>query len=99
MKNITLKYVYVRNNEYIFTKDILSMSTVNTSITRETLPMYIGVKDAVRMGITRNSFYTLTHRDNDFVVEIGGRVYLDRDNLLAWLDQGGDKKNNRKDKE
>ena len=48
--------------------------------------MYIGVHDAVRMGITRNSFYTLTHRDNDFVVEIGGRVYLDRDNLLAWLD-------------
>ena len=47
------------------------MNTVNTSITRETLPMYIGVHDAVRMGITRNSFYTLTHRDNDFVVEIG----------------------------
>lgn len=75
------------------------MNTVTTSITRETLPMYIGVKDAVKMGITRNSFYTLTHRDNDFVVEIGGRVYLDRDGLLAWLDRGGDKKNNRKDKE
>ena len=73
------------------------MNTVNTSITRETLPMYIGVKDAVRMGITRNRFYTLTHRDNDFVVEIGGRVYLDRDNLLAWLAQGGDR--SRKDKE
>ena len=93
-----LIYVYVSNNEYIL-KRIFDMSITHTSITRETLPMYIGVHDAVRMGITRNSFYTLTHRDNDFVVEIGGRVYLDRDGLLAWLDRGGDKKNNRKDKE
>ena len=32
-------------------------------------------------------------------INVSGRVYLDRDGLLAWLDRGGDKKNNRKDKE
>ena len=75
------------------------MTNTACAISRETLPMLISVHDAMRMGITRNRFYALSHRDNNIVVTIGDRVFLHRDNLLAWLDRGGDKKNNRKDKE
>ena len=75
------------------------MTNTACAISRETLPMLISVHDAMRMGITRNRFYALSHRDNNMVVTIGDRVFLHRDNLLAWLAQGGDKKNNRKDKE
>ena len=71
-------------------------NTACASISRDSLPMLISVHDAVRIGINRNRFYTLSHRDNDLVVTIGGRVFLHRDNLLAWINQGGDR---RKDKE
>ena len=72
-------------------------NTACVAISRETLPMLISVHDAMRIGITRNRFYALSHRDNNMVVTIGDRVFLHRDNLLAWLAQGGDR--SRKDKD
>ena len=72
------------------------MTNTACAISRETLPMLISVHDAMRMGITRNRFYALSHRDNNIAVTIGDRVFLHRDNLLAWLAQGGDR--SRKDK-
>ena len=63
------------------------MNAISTNVTRESLPMLIGVKDAMRMGITRNNFYSLSHRDSDIVVAIGDRLYLHRDHLLDWIDR------------
>ena len=54
------------------------MTNTACAISRETLPMLISVHDAMRMGITRNRFYALSHRDNNIVVTIGDRVFLHR---------------------
>ncbi len=64
----------------------------NTFIVRESLPILIGVKDAHKIGITRNNFYTLVHGHDDMVVEIAGRFYLRRDVLFNWIENGGDRK-------
>ncbi len=63
----------------------------HTSISTENIPMLIGVKNALRLGITKNNFYSIIHRYDYMVVVIGDRYFLKRDDLLAWLAQGGDK--------
>ena len=69
------------------------MNTNNiATVSRDSLPMLIGVKDAMRLGITRNGFYHISHHHGDMVVAIGDRLFLNRDALLNWIEQGGDRK-------
>ena len=73
----------------------MNMNQMNT-IESGSLPMLIGIKDALRMGITRNGFYTISHKHKEMVVAIGDRLFLQRDALLAWIEQGGDRKEKQK---
>ncbi len=69
----------------------------NNAITRESFPILISVKEASKIGLTRNAFYSISHKYSYLCVEIGGRVFLRRDELFEWLDLGGDKKLKRKE--
>lgn len=67
------------------------MDNNNTYIIRESFPILIGIKDACKIGITRNNFYYLVHKHSNMVVEIAGRFYLRRDVLFDWIEKGGDR--------
>lgn len=56
------------------------------SINRETLPMLISVKDVAKLGISKTTFYRLTHMSALPVIIIGSRRYLHRDRFYEWLD-------------
>ena len=60
--------------------------------THPELPMLITVKDAQKMGITKNGFYAIAHDHSELTVGIRGRLYLKRDQLLSWINLGGDLK-------
>lgn len=58
-----------------------------TTINRSSLPVLLSVKDSAKLGISKTTFYRLSHMANLPVVIIGARRFLHRDKFFAWLDQ------------
>lgn len=57
------------------------------NIGKDSLPILICAKDSVRLGISKGTFYRITHMEGSPVVIIGRRRYLHRDKFFCWLDQ------------
>lgn len=68
----------------------------NNAITRESFPILISVKEASKIGLTKNAFYSISHKYSYMCVEIGGRIFLRRDDLFNWIDRGGEQNITRK---
>ena len=68
----------------------MNESTNSTTINRETLPLLLSVKDAEKLGISKTTYYRLTHMADLPTVLIGDRRYLHRDRFFEWLDQAVD---------
>jgi hypothetical protein len=63
------------------------INETTTMINRESLPMLSSVKDSAKLGISKTTYYRLTHMADLPVVIIGSRRFLHRDRFFAWLDQ------------
>ena len=63
------------------------INETTTIINRESLPMLISAKDSAKLGISKTTYYRLTHMSDLPVVIIGSRRFLHRDRFFAWLDQ------------
>jgi hypothetical protein len=63
------------------------INETTTMINRESLPMLISVKDSAKLGISKTTYYRLTHMADLPVIIIGSRRFLHRDRFFAWLDQ------------
>ena len=68
----------------------------NNAITRESFPILISVKEASKIGLTKNAFYSISHKYSYMCVELGGRIFLRRDELFSWIDCGGEQNTTRK---
>jgi hypothetical protein len=69
-----------------------SPANATTQSRRESFPNLISFKEAQHIGITRNNFYIIAKKHPDLVVKIQARIYLNRDKLFDWIDNGGDRK-------
>lgn len=56
-------------------------------INRESFPMLLSARDSVKLGISKTTFYRITHMEDIPVIIIGSRRYLHRDRFFRWLDQ------------
>ncbi len=92
LKKMRYNSLPIRKFGQKYIERVITTMTKTTNFTYESFPILIGIKDAGRIGITRNNFYNLAHRHNDMVVEISGRFYLRRDVLFNWIENGGDRK-------
>ena len=54
-------------------------------INRDCLPLLLSAKDAQKIGVSRATYYRLTHRSDVPIVVIGERRYIHRDLFFEWL--------------
>lgn len=58
------------------------------------LPLLIGVKHAKELGLSRYHFNQLLQTKGVPTVRIGSKSYIDRDGLIAYLENQSKEKNN-----
>ena len=51
------------------------------------LPLLIGVKHAKELGLSRYHFNQLLQTDGVPTIRIGSKLYIDRDGLIAYLEE------------
>ena len=56
-------------------------------ITRETLPLLLSAREVQKIGISRSTYYRLTHRADIPIIMIGERRYIHRDLFFEWLER------------
>ncbi len=53
---------------------------------KEMLPMMLSANEIQSMGFTRTMAYSILNRDDEPVVKIGNRKFIQRDKFFDWLD-------------
>ena len=81
----------LQNNSNTHAQTNIAASNDSSSLSCDSLPTLLSVKDIDRLGITKNNYYTIVKEHPELVVEIKERKFLHRDRFLQWIDLGGDK--------
>ena len=76
-----------KNMECSLQEVIIMNDTSNTmTITCESLPILLSVKNAEAIDISRSAFYRLIHRGGVPTVSIEGRIFIPRDRFIEWIE-------------